>query len=472
MIALLAGWHVSAQNLKVVEPLTFKAHMAAKDCQKYVNEDDEDVYSAVVDVLAPNVKFTTSEGDVILKEASITNGKRIFIRIPSKEKKITLRAEGYMPYVIIIPASFQNLYQYQVVLQGKEELSQAFKDTVFVEKIVEKEVVKVVEKEVVVEREKLVEVDASKDKTYLILNIDQPNATVSVDGNRYPVKGKEFNQSIKNGKHKIVVSKDYYVNTEFEVNLKGGAKAMDVSLHHVTGSLTVTVRNAPNLEMKLGNQNIYSGVTTKNLMGDYKLTMMVGRRKKTKSITIDRGEDRVMNSRFSRRQKGYGFIGALYSPEAYAGLQFGGGRRMGWIADFQISPVTLVSTFNKMVAEDKNTVDAKTYSCKDIQEMPDGLSADELMAYTKEGSYRVSGHFGLSWRWCRWFGIYASAGYGNHTTVYTYDDKPFRTEMAKGAEAMGGAFFKIGWLMLNASYVKNFGSVDFSTYNAGFAISW
>ncbi len=469
---MLLCMSVKAQKLTQIGEMKFKKYLSASESVKYVNEDDNDVFCAAIDILIPNVTFKVS-GPAVKKSEKIINGYRVHVIVPVKSRNVVIDAEGYSQIVFPITSNdVHNLYLYQMVFQGKEELSQAFKDTVFVEKIVEKEVVKYVEKEVVVEKEKLVEVDASKDKTYLILNIDQPNATVSVDGKRYPVKGKEFNESIKNGKHKIVVSKENYINTEFELNLKGGAKALDVSLHHVTGSLTVTVKNAPNLEMKLGNQNIYSGVTTKNLVGQYKLTMIDGRRQKTKSITIDKGEDLVMRYRFSRRQRGYGFIGASYSPDAYAGLQFGGGRRMGWIADFQISPVTLVSTFNKMAAEDKNTVDAKTYYRKDIQEMPSDLSAEELMAYTEEGSYRISGHFGLSWRWCRWFGIYASAGYGNHTTVYTYDDKPFRTEMAKGAEAMGGAFFKIGWLMLNASYVKNFGPVDFSTYNAGFAISW
>lgn len=470
-IALLVCLQSFSQELKTVEPWTFKAHMAAKDCKQYVNEDDEDVYSAVVDVLAPNVDFKAS-GDVILSDSSITNGKRIFVRIPSKEKKIILNADGYLPYPISISSSTtHNLYLYQIVLQGKEELPQAFKDTVFIEKEVVKEVVKVVEKEVVVEKEKLVEVDASKDKTFLILNIDQPGATVSVDGRKTVLKGSEFNQSIKNGKHRIVVSKDYYIDTEFDVNLKGGAKAMDVSLHHVTGSLTVTVKNAPNLEMKLDNNALYSGVTRKGLVGKYTLTMEDGRRSKSRSIEINKGEDIVKRYRFSRRQLGYGFVGYNGSLDALAGLQFGGGRRMGWIADFSISPLAFTSTFGKLTLEDDAEISSKAFMLKDAGELP-MLSAEEMMDYTDKGSYRVSGHFGLSWRWCKWFGIYASAGYGNHTNIYSFNDKPYHTEIAKGPEAVGGAFLKFGWLKLNGGYVYNFGPVDYSEYNFGLSICW
>lgn len=127
LILIMLPCTVFAQRLEIESELTHKGAFPTRDNKTY----DDSLYCAVIDVVLPGVGSVDFESDLIVETQSITGRKRLFVRVPSKPKDITLYSDNFQPFSFkISKEQVASKEIYEIVLRKEEQPQQQSVETV------------------------------------------------------------------------------------------------------------------------------------------------------------------------------------------------------------------------------------------------------------------------------------------------------------------------------------------------------
>ena len=235
LFVTILSFSAFAQNLEVVKPLSHKGPFSAGQNKT----DNNGKYCAVIDISLPSVSFSV-EGSYILDKNTITNGWRIFVSVPSKAKQISVKADGFQDFTFDVSTENINPGEaYEIALKVPEK------------------------QQVVVQEPK----DQNTGKAYLILNINEENAIVKIDGQKISFKGTQFKMNFPYKKYTVNISKPGFESQNFEVVLKDAPVIKKIELQAITVNLTVRCEDDAQLivdKENLGSARVVSVTANKS----------------------------------------------------------------------------------------------------------------------------------------------------------------------------------------------------------------